>query len=95
MSHIVRETGRAQPIAANGSYTVSGNHILGFICVVSGTLTVTIVTGSNSGNPTSVTAVDAVTVTAGVYLPLPISFESVPGACTVTLAGGAKGTLVI
>ncbi len=94
MSHNVREGGRPQPIAANGTVTLDGNHIMGFICVVSGTLTVTLSTGSMTGI-SSVTAVDAVPVTAGVYLPLPLVFPSVPGACVVTLAGGAKGTLVI
>jgi hypothetical protein len=95
MSHLVREGGRGQPIAANGSYTVSGNHILGFICTVSGTLSVVIKTGSPSGTTSDVTVVDAVPVTEGIYLPLPLSFPAMQDACTVTLAGGAKGTLVI
>lgn len=95
MTHIVRETGRPEAIAANGSVTLGGGHMLGFLCVVSGTLTVTLIIGNMTGNPTSVTAVDAVPVTAGIYTPIPITWPSVPQGCVVTLAGGAKGTLIV
>lgn len=94
MSHNVREGGRPQPIAANGTATLGGNHIMGFLAVISGTLTVVVKDGS-SGSVQSVTVVDAVPVTAGVYTPIPFSWPAVPQGIIVTLAGGAKGTLFV
>lgn len=94
MSHIVREGGRPLAIAANGTATLGGNHIMGFLAVVSGTLTVTVQDGS-SGAVQSVVVVDAVPVTAGIYTPIPIVIPAVPQGIVVTLAGGAKGTLII
>ena len=84
---IVRERFRPQPMAANTSYTVKGPNLGGFLCTVAGTLTVTDVV-------TSTVLVNAVPVTAGAYVPLPFVFTSAEGG-TVTLAGGAAGTLAI
>lgn len=55
----------------------------GFICVTSGTLTVTRENGT--------TALNAFPVTAGVYHPIPMDLTS---GSTLTLAGGASGTIL-
>lgn len=78
------------PMAANASQSVTGSTIAGFLPVVSGTLTVA---GRSADGTGAVTLIDAVPVTAGVYVDLPCALPS-PGA-TVTLAGGAKGTLFV
>ncbi len=94
MSPNVTEGGRPLAIAANGSATLGGNHIMGFLAVVSGTLSVAVQDGSQ-GTVQSVTVVDAVPVTAGVYTPIPMYWPAVQQGIVVTLAGGAKGTLFI
>ena len=86
----VRERFNPVPMAANTAYEVKGLQIAGFLPTVSGTLTVA---GKAADGLTAVTFVNAVPVTAGVYVPLPCSF-TVPGT-TVTLAGGAAGTLFV
>ncbi len=94
MTHNVKEGGRPLAIAANGSATLGGNHIMGFLAAVSGTLSVVVQDGSQ-GTVQSVTVVDAVPVTAGVYTPIPMYWPAVPQGIVVSLAGGAKGTLFI
>ena len=95
MSHNVKVGGRMVPIAVNGSVALGGNHIMGFLAVVSGTLSVGVQDGVNGTSITAVTVVDAVPVTAGVYTPIPGYAPAVPSGITVTLAGGAKGTLFV
>ena len=95
MTHKVKELGRPQAIAADGSVTLGGNHVMGFLAAVSGTITVVVKDGSNGTSVQDVTVVDAVPVTAGVYTPLPMDWPAVPQGITVTLAGGAKGTLFV
>ena len=75
------------PMAADSTLTRNdGTRVAGFLAKVSGTITVATVSPS-------VTIVDAVPVTAGVYTPIPFSL---PGkGFVVTLAGGAAGTLAI
>lgn len=86
----VRERYNPVPMAANSNYAVQGLHIAGFLPTVAGTLTVA---GMAADGSTAVTFINAVPVTAGVYLKLPCEF-TVPGT-VVTLAGGAAGTLFI
>lgn len=86
----VRERFNPVPIGVNGSYTVKGLNIAGFLPTVAGTLTVT---GLASDGTTAVTFVNAVPVSAGVYVKLPCEF-TVPGT-VVSLAGGAAGTLFV
>ena len=81
-----RERFRAQPMGANASYKVGGASIGGFVCVTTGTLTVT--------DADATVLVAAVPVTAGQCLAIPIFFNTSAGG-TVTLAGGAVGTLLI
>jgi hypothetical protein len=86
----VRERYNPVPIAANGNYVVKGTHIAGFLPTVGGTLSVT---GVASDGVTAVTFVNAVPVTAGIYIKLPCEF-TVAGT-VVQLAGGAAGTLFV
>lgn len=94
MSERIQEHYRPVPIAANGSFVGEVNQLGGFLCVTSGTLTV--VDGAG------VTVVATIAVTAGVYLPLPFDVgggrvgataSATSRKTTVTLAGGASGTL--
>lgn len=74
------------PMAANSTYTLSltGN-IAGFLAVASGTLTVVDSKGT--------TVIAGVAVTAGIYTPMPFRLAGGGQPPTVTLAGGASGTL--
>ena len=94
MTHIVREGFRPIAIGTNGSVVLGGGHIGAFLAKTSGTITITITVGTYSG-PTVTTIVDAVPVTAGIFTPIPAYFEPVQNGCTVTLAGGAAGTLFV
>lgn len=86
----VRERFNPIPMAANANYNVTGMHIGGFLAKTSGTITVV---SKNAQGTADVTLVDAVPVTAGIYTPLPMIFPAV--GATVTLAGGASGTLLV
>lgn len=72
-------------IAANGTATLTGDQIAGFLCTVSGTLNATDFNGTNF--------ISALPVTAGVYYPLPFYLGGYGGLATVVLSGGAAGTL--
>lgn len=72
-------------IGVNGTATTTSQQIGGFLCKTSGTITVA------TRDPTPVTLVNAVAVTAGIYTPIP--FYVGPNGSTITLAGGASGTL--
>jgi predicted histidine transporter YuiF (NhaC family) len=82
---VIQEQYTPQPMAANASFVTTNQRIGGFICITSGTLTVT--------DGTGMVEVNGVPVTAGVYLPLPIFLGN--NGATITLAGGASGTLLI
>lgn len=86
----VRQTFNPVPIAANGNFVVKGTHIAGFLPTVAGTLTVT---GVQPDGITAITFINAVPVTAGIYVALPCDF-TVAGSI-VQLAGGAAGTLFV
>jgi hypothetical protein len=73
----------AHAMAANAT-RVCGVTLAGFIAAVAGTLTVTDADGT--------VLLDAVPVATGVFLRIPLLTITSAG-CTVTLAGGAKGTL--
>lgn len=81
---IVQERYSANSVAANGTFPLPGSALAGFICVTSGTLTVTMTNGT--------VLVNALPVTAGAYHPLPIHMHQAGG--TLTLAGGASGTVL-
>lgn len=88
----VREAYNPVPMAVNASYDVRGANIAGFLATIAGTLTVTSKPAAGA-SAADVILVDAVPVTAGVFTPLPIVFPATGG--TVTLTGGAKGTLFV
>lgn len=73
----------AKPIGANGTRKV-GVSIAGFLCTISGTLTVTDEDGT--------VLVNALPVTAGTWTRIPLLMSTNAGG-SVTLAGGAAGTL--
>jgi len=86
MSQSVREYYDAIPMAADSTLTrTDGIRVAGFLAKTAGTITVATVTPS-------VTIVDAVPVTAGVYTPMPFNLGK---GFVVTLAGGASGTLAV
>lgn len=91
---MVRERFNPVPMAAGSTYQVRGPHLGGFLAKTSGTITVT---SRDASGVNTVTLVDAVPVTAGIYTPIPILFPAtndvVNGA--VTLGGGASGTLMV
>lgn len=74
-------------MGVNQSRTNESDHIGGFLCITTGTLTVEVVdlTGSYA------MLINALPVTAGVYYPLPF-YTSARGS-RITTAGGASGVL--
>lgn len=78
------------PMAANEVKTIPGPVLSGFLAWTSGTITVV---GRDAQGTADVTLVDECPVTAGIYTPIPMKLPS-PGF-TVTLAGGASGTLCV
>ena len=80
----VKERYTPYPIAVNGTLVLGGQSIGGFICSVAGTITIT---------SAGVTLLDTHPVSAGAYLPLPLYLRA-PGGATITLAGGARGTIL-
>lgn len=82
-------TERYKPVlmGVDASYKVTSQGLGFFLAKTSGAITITSALG--------VTLLDAVAVTAGVYLPIPILLmgptNDIGG--TVTLSGGASGTL--
>lgn len=87
---MVRERFNPIPMGVDSSYVVSGPHIGGFLAKTSGAIT--IVTKDSLGT-SDVTIVNAVPLTAGIYTPIPIIFPAIGG--TITLSGGASGTLMV
>ncbi len=80
----VKELYSPNPMVVNAALIVNGNNIGGFLAVTSGTLTITEQQGA--------VLVNALPVTAGFYVPIPMLFREAGGG-TVQLAGGASGTL--
>lgn len=72
-------------VGVNTTVKLTQHQTGGFLALTAGTLTIV--------NQAGVTIVNAVPVTAGVYLPIPFSLGVEGSAATVTTAGGASGTL--
>lgn len=75
----------ALPVGVNSTVRLTGNSIGGFLCVVSGTVTVV--------NGAGATIVAAFPVTAGNWYWMP--FLVGPNGGTFTTAGGASGTVAV
>lgn len=82
----VRETFAPHVMGVNATAERGGSSMGGFLAKTSGFITITGKSGS--------LAVDTVPVTAGVYTPIPISFQQSMGF-TVVLSGNASGTLFV
>lgn len=80
-------------MAADTSITPAATGMGGFLAKTSGTITVTAPDGSSGSSISTITIVDAVPVTEGVFTPIPLVFPQ--SGCTITLAGGASGTVFI
>lgn len=87
---VVRERFNPVPMAADSTYAVRGQHIGGFLAKTAGTISVV---SKDALGINDVTYVDAVPITAGAFTPIPIIFPAAGG--TVTLGGGASGTLMV
>lgn len=79
----IKEHYAAKPIAANGTLK-TGVTISGFLCTTAGTITITDADGTE--------LVAATAVSAGIWTRIPLLTNTSAGA-TVTLGGGASGTL--
>lgn len=81
---MTKEYYRAQPMAANAVYNSASSHIAGFLATATGTITIT------DGDGTVLL----------LAMPLALGFTRIPimmntTFCTVTLAGGAAGSLLL
>jgi len=81
-----RERYTAYLMGVNASLKTTRSSIGGFLAKTAGTITIV----DDDGR----TIVDAHPVSAGLYYPLPFLLQTETGA-TVTLAGGASGTLAV
>ena len=87
-----KEYYRAQPLAANSAFKVGGVHISGFLCTVSGTLTVTDADGTVLVNALPVFAPSALLpFTAWTRIPLMFNEFVLVGPQSGT--AGARGKL--
>lgn len=82
----VQESYTPQPMAANATFILAGPCVSGFIAVAAGAITITDSKGK--------TILSALPVTAGSYVKLNIFWPDLLNG-TVTLSGGASGTLLI
>lgn len=80
-----KERYTATPMAANATARFNGSQLGGFLAVTAGTITIT--------DDAGVVDLAAFPCAAGQYVPLPILVNTPTGG-TVTLAGGASGTLL-
>jgi hypothetical protein len=72
---------RPQAMAAGSSFKVGGHHIAGFLCTVTGTMTITDADGT--------VHVSALPVTQGTYTRIPLNFNtSMGGTVALTTAAG-------
>lgn len=83
----IQERYRPTVMAANATVTTPSSGLGGFLCVTSGTITVTM------NNTAATPMLTAFPVLAGVYYPL-VMLGDINGN-TVVLAGGASGTLLV
>lgn len=82
---IVKERYNPNIMAANATFNIAGPSVGGFICTVSGSLSIT----DNVGKA----ILTAFPVSAGVFHPIPIFIGNNGGV--ITLSGGAAGTLLV
>lgn len=85
MSNYIQEQYRPVSVGVNATVINPSNGIGGFVAITSGTLTI------KKNNVAQDIVVNAVPVTAGVYLPLPFII-ALDGVIAIT-AGGASGVL--
>jgi hypothetical protein len=86
----VRERFTPKPMGINASLGITGPYLGGFLAKTAGTISIV---SKNDLGVSDVTLVDAVPLTAGVYTPIPIVVPTT--GYTVTLGGGASGTLMV
>lgn len=84
-----RERFSPRPIGVNGTLDIQSTHIGGFLPTVGGTITIT----AKDATGATTTYLNACPVTAGVWVKIPMEITAPP--ITVTLAGGAAGTLFV
>lgn len=82
---IIKERYTGTSLGANATYLITGQSFGGFLAVTSGTLTITDSAGT--------TILNAFPVTLGNYYRIPL-YLGVRGG-TLTLAGGASGTVLV
>lgn len=87
---IVREQYTPVPVAANSTTTISNVAIGGFLCTAAGTIT--LVANAADGKAQT-TIINAMSVSAGVYYPLPFVLGKQGG--TFTTASSAAGVLAV
>ena len=88
MSNIT-ELYNPHPMGANATITVNGMKVGAFLAITAGTLTIT-------STPGGTVLLNALPVAAGAYVPLHMHLKASGGiGATVTLAGGASGTLLV
>lgn len=85
----VQERYNALVLGVNGTSRINATGVAGFLCETAGTLNLT----RTNDVGTVVTLLTALPVSAGVYVPIPFLIGSKGGS--ITLAGGASGTLAI
>lgn len=85
---VVQERYKPIVVGANSTVDINNNGVGGFLCTVTGTMT--LVANAADGKAAT-TLINAMTVTAGVYYPLPFYLGSNGG--TFTTAGGGAGVL--
>lgn len=81
---------RPAPIEVDSTYTSGGREIGGFLPWTSGTITIE----ADVGVSDPYTVVDTMPVTGGIFVEMPMLIDNAQGF-TVTLAGGASGTLLV
>ena len=77
------------PIGANATVNITGSRIGGFLCTVSGTLSVV----RKNEDGTTTTLISALPVSAGTWVDMPFYLSSHGG--TATTADGAVGVLAV
>lgn len=81
----VKERYHPTVVGANATVDITNEQVGGFICIASGTITISRRNGT--------VLVNALPVTAGIYYPIPM-FIGINGG-TLVAAGGASGTLLV
>jgi len=77
------------PVGVNGTITILGSKILGFMPATAGNITITIIQGEGRAPLT----LPAIPVAAGILCELPI-FVGTAALSTLVAAGGASGVLL-